>query len=251
VSASAPDGWSVTAPRQLVVESDRLPAQRTVEVVVTVPAGAPIGRHPVRVTVSGPNTVVREAVVEVRRAATCAVAGEQCAVDLSGELDHDGTATVGASAEGDFDGQGWSYDAALLPAAGPVVLGGVTYQAPDPTGTAANFVEARGQALLLPAGEHGALRLVAASHNGPVSAAVTVRYADGSTAEVPVVVGDWAGAGGTVALEMPHRIKRGQGVDGPPVRLFALTLPLDPARTVHSVTLPDDPRVEVYAITLT
>ena len=83
-----------------------------------------------------------------------------------------------------------------------------------------------------------------------MTAAVTVRYADGSTAEVPMTVGDWAGSGGTVVLEMPHRIKAGQGVDGPPVRLFGLSLPLDPAKAVHSVTLPNDPRVEVYAITL-
>jgi hypothetical protein len=126
----------------------------------------------------------------------------------------------------------------------------VTYQAPDASGTAANFVEARGQAMLLPGGRHSALRLVAASHNGPVTTAVTVRYADGSTAEAAMTVGDWAGSGSTVVLEMPHRIKAGQGVDGPPVRLFGLSLPLDPAKAVHSVTLPDDPRVEVYAITL-
>ncbi|WP_433271544.1 GH92 family glycosyl hydrolase [Actinosynnema sp. CS-041913] len=250
VSASGPAGWSVRTPRLLVVESGKLPTQRSAQVVVTVPAGTPIGRYPVRVTVDGPNTVAREAVVEVRQAATCAVVDGQCAVDLTRELNHDGTATVGASGQGDFDGQGWSYDAALLPAAGPVSWGGVTYQAPDATGTSANFVEARGQAMLLPAGQYRALRLVAASHNGPVTAGVTVRYADGSTAEAPMTVGDWAGSGGAVVLDMPHRIKAGQGVDGPPVRLFGPSLPLDPAKVVHSVTLPDDPRVEVYAITL-
>ncbi|WP_447006735.1 GH92 family glycosyl hydrolase [Saccharothrix isguenensis] len=250
VTTEVPAGWSAPATPPMVIKSHRLPTQRSVEVVVTVPAGTPIGSYPVRVTVHGPNTVVREAVLEVRQAATCAVSGEQCAVDLSRELNHDGTATVAASGQGNFDGQGWSYDAALLPAAGPVSWGGVTYQAPDATGTAANFVEARGQAMLLPAGEHGALRLVAAAHNGPVSTSVTVRYADGSTAEVPMTVGDWAGSGGAVVLDMPHRIRAGQGVDGPPVRLFGLSLPLDPAKAVHSVTLPDDRRVEVYAITL-
>jgi hypothetical protein len=139
--------------------------------------------------------------------------------------------------------------AALLPT-GPVTWAGVTYLAPDPTGTAPNFVEARGQALLLPTGQYTALNLVAASHNGPVTTAVAVRYTDGTTAELPVTVGDWAGSGGTVVLDMPHRIKAGKGVDGPPVRLFGLVSALDPAKTVRSLTLPADPRVEVYALTL-
>jgi hypothetical protein len=174
-------------------------------------------------------------------------------VDLAREANHDGTATVAASGEGDFDGGGWSYDAALLPKTGPVTWGGVTYQAPDASGTAANFTEARGQSLLLPGGKHGSLRLVAAAHNGTVSTTLTVRYTDGTSAELPVTVGDWAGsapAGSTVALNMDHRIRRGQGVDGPSVRLFATAAALDADRTVRSLGLPDDRRIEVYALTL-
>ena len=174
-------------------------------------------------------------------------------MDLARDLNHDGTATVAAPTRATSTARGWSYDGALLPAAGPVTWDGVTYHAPDPSGTAPNFVEARGQALLLPAGQHVALRLVGAAHNGPVTTTLTVRYTDGSSAEVPVTCGDWAGSapdGSTVVLEMPHRIKAGQGVDGPPVRLFGGTVALDGAKTVRSVTLPDDPRVEIYAITL-
>ena len=129
----------------------------------------------------------------------------------------------------------------------------MTYDAPDPSGTAPNFVEARGQAMLLPAGSYSALRLVAVAHHGPVTTMLTVRYTDGTTAEVPVPVGDWAGAapqGSSVTLEMPHRIKRGQGVDGPPVRLFGASADLDASKTVRSVGLQNDPRVQVYAITL-
>lgn len=174
-------------------------------------------------------------------------------MDLNRDMAHDGTASVDKPGQGDFDGSGWSYDAGLLPAAGPVTWDGVRYEAPDPTGTAANFVEARGQTLLVPARSHGTLRLVAASHNGPVTTGLTVRYADGSSSELPLKVGDWAGSapdGSTVVLDMPHRIKAGQGVDGPPVRLFGSSIELDDAKVIRSLTLPDDPRVEVYAITL-
>ncbi|MGW4081402.1 GH92 family glycosyl hydrolase [Streptomyces sp. NPDC004822] len=259
VDAKAPKGWTARTSPSLSLASHRLPVQRTATVDVGVPAGTAPGTYAVRITAAakgaqGVKAVERTATVEVRAAAHCARgAGDVCAVDLAKEANHDGTATVAAPDEGDFDGGGWSYDAGLLPKAGPVVWDGVAYDAPDPSGTALNFVETRGQAMLLPAGSYGTLRLVAASHHGPVSTALTVRYTDGSTAEVPVTVGDWAGStpqGSTVVLEMPHRIKHGQGVDGPPVRLFGTSAKLDGSRTVRSVGLPNDPRVQIYALTL-
>ncbi|MGX1507162.1 UNVERIFIED_CONTAM: putative alpha-1,2-mannosidase [Streptomyces graminofaciens] len=256
VRARTPEGWGVRMPSSFTLDSRRLPVQRTVEAEVSVPAGTKAGSYPVRIEVagSGVESLVREATVEVREPNRCATPADgQCAVDLAREANHDGTATVAASGEGDFDGGGWSYDAALLPKTGPVTWGGVTYQAPDASGTAANFTEARGQSMLLPAGRHSTLRLVAAAHNGTVSTTLTVRYTDGTSAELPVTVGDWAGSapgGSTVALDMDHRIRRGQGVDGPSVRLFATSAPLDAAKTVRSLSLPDDPRVEVYALTL-
>ena len=181
---------------------------------------------------------------------TCAVtSGSQCAVDLATERTTDGTATTAAPAEGNFDGGGWSYDAALLPAAGPVTWGGVTYSAPAPGGTTKNFVPARGQTLFLPTGKRSALRLVAAAHHGPVTGPVTVRYADGSAAATSLTVPDWCATGPAV-LTMPHRIKAGLGVDGPGVNLFGFSVPLDPAKDIRSVTLPDDARLQLYAVTL-
>ncbi|MDN3267258.1 GH92 family glycosyl hydrolase [Streptomyces sp. MA15] len=256
VGVEAPRGWTAKTSGPFTLASHRLPVQRTATVDVRVPAGTAPGTYTLRITAGagGVREVERVATVEVREAARCAgAAGEQCAVDLGRELNHDGTATVAAPDEGDFDGAGWSYDGDLLPGAGPVAWDGVTYDAPDPSGAAANFVEARGQALLLPAGSYGTLRLVGASHHGPVTTGLTVRYTDGTTAELPVTVGDWAGsapAGGSVALEMPHRIKRGQGVDGPPVRLFAASVALDASKTVRSLGLRNDPRVQIYALTL-
>jgi len=174
-------------------------------------------------------------------------------VDLGPERNLDGTATVASPAEGNFDGGGWSYDADLLPAAGPVTWGGVAYQAPDATGTANNFVQARGQAVLLPQGEHAAIKLVATAYNGPVTAAVTIGYADGTAGTATITVADWCGspaAGSTTLLAMPHRIKAGQGVDGPPVSLFGLSLPLASGKQIRSITLPNDPRLNLYAVTL-
>jgi predicted alpha-1,2-mannosidase len=256
VTSSGPLPVAVS-PSHLVAHSNGLPAQQSVAVTVTVPAGTAPGRYTLTLTATGvdANTATRTATVEVRAAARCAPDPTgACPVDLTADRNHDGTATVAAPGQGDFDGLGWSYDADLLPPAGSVTWQNVPYTAPDPTGTAVNFVQARGQSVLLPTGGYGTLHLVAASHNGPVSTTLTVQYTDGTTAALPVVVGDWAGGtppGSAVALDMPHRIKAGVGVDGPPVRLFATPLTLDHTKQVRALSLPNDPRVELYALTLT
>ncbi|HEV7965831.1 MAG TPA: GH92 family glycosyl hydrolase [Actinoplanes sp.] len=257
VTATAPAGWKVSvSPRLIPLVSHRLPVAATATVTVQAPAGVAVGAYPIEVTVSAPgaNTVQRTASIAVASPLTCASsAGASCLVDLGAERNVDGTATVAAPAEGNFDGGGWSYDADLLPAAGPVTWGGVTYQAPDPTGTARNFVQARGQSLLLPAGDHAAVKLVATAYNGPATAGLTIGYADGTASDATITVADWCGtaaAGSTNVLAMPHRIKAGQGVDGPPVSLFALSLPIAAGKQIRSITLPDDPRLNLYAVTL-
>jgi hypothetical protein len=155
VTASTPAGWTarVGDGPLVVLRSDGLPVQRSTTVTLSVPRHTAIGSYPVRITVTalGANTVSRDVRVEVRTPATCAVVTNgQCAVDLARDRNKDGIATVEQPAQGNFDDGGWSYDAALLPTAGPVTWDGVIYAAPDPTGTAANFVQARGQSLLLP-----------------------------------------------------------------------------------------------------
>jgi hypothetical protein len=258
LKAKAPKGWRVSVapgkPRLLV--SRGLPVATSATVTVTMPAGTPVGSYPVSLKVSGrgADTVTRNATVDVRVPPACvAGAADQCAVDLAAERNADGTAAVDESGDASFDGVGWSFDAALFPPAGPVTFAGVTYLAPDPAGTAANLVQANGQALLLPAGRRSALKVVATAHNGPVSTQLTVSYADGTTAQLPITVADWcatAADGSSTVLAMPHRVKVGTGEDGPAVSLFGFDLPLDPTKEIRSVGLPDDPRVHLYAITL-
>ena len=257
VTASAPAGWKVTvsprAPKLLVTR--HLPIGTTATVTVEAPAGIAAGAYPIEVQVGAPgaNTVKRTAMVTATQPTTCVAGGDACRVDLTAERNHDGTATFASTTEGNFDGGGRSYDADLLPKAGPVPWDGATYEAPAPTGTAKNFVEAEGQSLLLPAGDHAAVKLVATTHNGPVTAALTIGYTDGTSAPATVTIADWCGSaapGTTQVLAMPHRIKAGQGVDGPPVSLFAASLPIAAGKQIRSITLPDDARFHVYAVTL-
>ncbi|MBM2621951.1 GH92 family glycosyl hydrolase [Actinoplanes sp. LDG1-06] len=250
VTVTAPTGWKATVRQPGPIVSRHLPTSATATVTVTAPAAASVGSYPLQVDVSGVKKTASLVVTNPSACASSSAAG-QCAVTLTPT--RDGTATVEASSQGDFDGGGWSYDASLMPAAGPVTWDGLTYDAPDPTGTAPNFTAATGQTLLLPAGSHTSANLVLTSHNGPVGGSVTIGYTDGTYASAPVTIADWCGsaaAGTTAVLAMPHRIKAGQGVDGPPVSLFGARFPLTAGKQIRSITLPDDPRVYVYAVTL-
>ena len=255
-SVQAPDGWTANTPPSKVVHSNGLPTGVDVPLKLSIPEGTAEGTYPVAVTVraDGAGVITRQFTVTVRSARCGATASGQCGVDLSKDVNHDGTATVDASTQGNFDGGGWSYDAALLPPAGSGVLNGVTYDMPDTSGTAANFVEAHGQQVLLPSSQYSTLRLLGATHNGDVQTTATVTYTDGSTADVPLALTDWAAGSGhngnSVEIAMAHRIKAGQGVDGPPVQIFGTSLALDPGKSVLSVTLPNDPHLEIYAATL-
>jgi hypothetical protein len=256
ITATAPAGWKVSVkPPVTPLLSRHLPVSATATVSVQAPAGVAIGSYPITVTVTAPgaDTVTKTASIAVAAPLSCASSGSSCPIDLGSSLNVDGTATVTAPAEGNFDGGGWSYDGDLLPAAGPVTWAGVTYQAPDPSGTANNFVQARGQSLLLPAGAHGAVDLVATAYNGPATAGLTIGYTDGTSADATITVADWCGspaAGNTTVLSMPHRIKAGQGVDGPSTSLWGLSLAIPAGKEIRSITLPNDPRLHVYAVTL-
>ncbi|GGK80238.1 GH92 family glycosyl hydrolase [Mangrovihabitans endophyticus] len=246
-TASVPSGWRASASLPKSVVSQHLPVSAATRVTVTAPSGVAAGTYPVRIAVGG---VTRTVTVVVRAPLSCI---GDCAVDLAPERDVDGTATVAAPDSGDFDGGGWSYDADLMPPVGPVTWDGVTYDAPDPEGSAVNFVRAAGQSLLLPPGDHASAALVVTTHNGPVSGVVSLGYTDGTSARVPLTVADWCGSpapGTSTVLAMPHRIKAGKGVDGPPVSLFGVRVPLAAGKQLRSLTLPDDARLHLYALTL-
>ncbi|KRF41241.1 GH92 family glycosyl hydrolase [Terrabacter sp. Soil810] len=260
VSVTTPSGWSAVVGSgddgAVVLHSNGVPASTTVPVTLRLPAGLGVGDHEVVVTATAPGLepVTRTVPVQVREALDCVGDAPGCALDLGPARNHDGTATVAASSEGNFDGSGWSYDAALLPVPGPWVHDGITYAAPVTSGTTPNFVEGRGQTLLVQSGSRTAIHLVGSTHNGDVTTAVRLTYTDGSVQSVPVALTDWAAGSGhngnTVAIAMDHRIKGGSGVDGPPVQIFGTTVAVDPARQLQAVTLPADDRFEVYALTL-
>jgi hypothetical protein len=254
--ASAAGGIAIApATARTTIASRGLPAAGSVDFTVTVPAGTPEGAYPVTVTarMPGADPITRTATIVVRTGHCAGASAQFCPVDLGRDLDHDGAATLASPGEGNFDGSGWSYAADLLPAPGPVTLGGVPYQAPSTAGSDPNFVEGHGQGIVLPEGRYAAAHVLGAAHHGNADDTATVTYADGSTQTVPLRLTDWAGQaafGNTTEIPMAYRVKAGQGKDGPAVAIFGTVVPLDASRTVRSITLPDDSHVEIYAVTL-
>lgn len=262
VTLQAPDGWTVEP--QTPAVSDRVGQTASLATTWTVepPAGTAPGRYTLDATTqydvpgrTGRQSVTGSTRVIVANTATRCVstADGYCPLDLTGDYDHDGVASLADPAAGNFDGLGWSYAADLLPAPGPVTLGGVPYQAPSTAGTDPNFVEASGQPLVVPAGSYAVAHVLGSAHNGSVDTTATVVYADGSTASVALRLSDWAGGaafGNAKAIAMPYRIKAGKGQDGPAVSIFSTTVALDPSKQAKWIVLPTDPRVEVYALTL-
>ena len=55
--------------------------------------------------------------MSIRSAASCCQPLQESAVPRGARITRDGTATAASPGEGNFDGGGWSYDAALLPGA--------------------------------------------------------------------------------------------------------------------------------------
>ncbi|MDQ0791370.1 SGNH/GDSL hydrolase family protein [Streptomyces sp. B3I8] len=236
------------------VRSDGRFAQVDVALDVPVPAALAAGEHHVRFTVRTRDGRSRTAtaVLDVRGLG-CAQSDDSCPVDLTGAYDRDSIASADHPDDGDFDGLGWSYAAETLPANGPSVLAGAPFAFPSSADGTKNTVTAQGQTLELPGLRARQLRVLGAASGGAAEGTATLTYADGSTAAVSLGFSDWAGQpqpGETVAVAAPYRYRAGTGRDGPAVRIFARTLPLDPDRVLRSVRLPDDTRLKLFAATV-
>ncbi len=142
----------------------------------------------------------------------------------------------------DFDAAGRSLSATDLDKAGwrrgtRVTVGATTYTRADVAPGQPDNVLATGQTLAIQ-GAGNALGFLASATSGPVAAPVTVTYTDGTSAQQTLEVPDWsAGTTTTAALSLAHH-NTPSGQQTSPARLHAVTVPLDPRKTVTSVTLP-------------
>ncbi|MFF0725929.1 glycoside hydrolase family 95-like protein [Streptomyces sp. NPDC004134] len=180
--------------------------------------------------------------------------GEVVPVDLAAAYDNDGIATAAAPADGNFDGSGYTYPAAELPAAGPFRHGGVTFAFPGSGDGEKNNVAAGGTRIDVPRGAYRRLRVLGACSGGDLTSALVATYADGTTGTVRLPLTDWGrqpAYGEAVAVQTTHRL----GAAGPhtlQVRIFHQLADVDPARELVSLTLPAQsrPALHLFALSL-
>jgi alpha-L-fucosidase len=172
-------------------------------------------------------------------------------VPLTQFLENNGITGTGNRRIG-FDGSGHTYPESEFPS-GRITLRGVPY---DLVVDGDDNFAARGQAIDLPDGRFGALSLLAASSYGPAGGTATFQYTDGSTTVARIEAPDWI-EGDTGVLHADFFNTKDRDTVDQSVNIYALTILLDPAKTVTSVRLPatekpgtDAASMHVFAMTL-
>lgn len=253
VELTSDDAVAVTPEHsELHVQGDGAPQAAELPVTLTVPADAPAGEHVVTATVTSRVGTVESELVVLVLDAGCESAGSQCIVPLDSALTLDGVATLDDTTAGDFDEKGWAFAGDELPAPGDAPVDDVVMRIPPTAGMDPNFaVGPFSVEVGLPVEQ---LTFLATARNGDANdVSLTLAYADGSTEETTVSVGDWAGGSpqfdNRPGLHQGYRIENGVGRVGPETDLWLLDVPTDPARELTSITVGDDSDLAVMAVT--
>jgi beta-glucosidase len=173
---------------------------------------------------------------------------------LAGAYDNVGITDDSDHAPGDFDGDGNSYSAQALAAAGitpgaPVTAGGVTFTWPGVApGTPDNVVTA-GQAIEL-TGTADTLGFLGDAANGTQSGSGTIYYTDGTTQPFTLEFPDWITAtpvNGDVLVATTAYFNRTTAGKARTPSLFAATVALQAGKTVQAITLPSNGNLHVFA----
>ena len=229
---------------------------------VTVTAPAADGRYPLTFSMVGSGgTSLPKVVVEVD-------------VAKPGELwpyySNAGISSDGASNQGNYDGDGWSYSAQALAASGikpgaTVTIGGIAYTLADTQPGENDNIEAAGQTIPLAAPVAGTRLgiLGSATNASPGSEGdFVVTFTDGTTQTVHLGLSDWTLGGGaasgpsygnTIAATTPYRDTTdgdGQTIN---TYLFGASGTITGGKTVQSVTMPatvSSGELHVFAFTV-
>jgi ABC-type phosphate/phosphonate transport system substrate-binding protein len=230
-TVTVPSSGSVTADVTVTAAKDAEPGVYTLPVTATAKDGTRITAAPITVTVGTKGT-------------------------LSWYVNNRGISASDDDPKANFDGEGWSYSAAALAAAGAtpgatVSANGFDFVWPDVApGSPDNVVAGGGdQVLDLSATSQGATKLsfLGSASEGQASGTVTLTYTDGTKQQATLGFSDWTlgGGGGTpqfgnvIALKTAYRDQAGQGKDPVVTDIFASApIALQAGKQLQSVTLP-------------
>jgi hypothetical protein len=147
-----------------------------------------------------------------------------------------------------FDGDGYSYSANALAAAGikpgsTVTSNGVTYTWPNVQPCGQDNILPAGQTMLVN-GKAGAtkLGLLGSSTNGGSSGPITLTYTDGTSTTQTLTFNDWASgadSNNAAVATMPYRNSDSGSSQSITMYVFSTTVALDSTKTLASVTFPN------------
>ncbi|MDH6228843.1 NEW3 domain-containing protein [Streptomyces sp. MJP52] len=176
--------------------------------------------------------------------------------DLAAAYDNVGITDEGNTGPGDYDGEGNSFSAQKLAAAGLEPGGrvealGAELTWPDVAPGTKDNVTGAGQAITLN-GKGSKLVLLGSGVTGGATGTATVYYADGTSTRGPFGFPNWSfdpadAHGATLVASTDGRNRPdGYGNAGIAYRVFAHSVPLDPAKQVEFVVLPSNRNVHVF-----
>lgn len=243
--ATAPDGLTVTPASGRIA----VPGAGSASATFSVAAGA--GTKPGFYSV--PVTLKSASGAELPKTSLSVTVAPKDS--LLWNLNNHGVSTEDSGADGNFDGEGFSYSAKALAAGGAkpgstVSSGGFDFTWPDTgPGDPDNIeVTGGGQVLAVPAAPGATkLSLLGSAAEGTASGTATLTYTDGTTQQADIGFSDWtlaAGAdepsfGNTIAVHTDYRLATGGEKDPVGAEIFATApVPLQAGKQLASVTLP-------------
>ncbi|WP_326695023.1 GH92 family glycosyl hydrolase [Streptomyces sp. NBC_01267] len=171
--------------------------------------------------------------------------------------------------QANFDGEGWSYSAKALAAAGAtpgstVSANGFDFSWPKVTAGDPDNIEVAGstpQVLTVPPAPGATeLSLLGSAAEGSASGTLTLTYADGTTQQADIGFSDWTLGGGsdkpsfgnTIAVHTDYRDVQGGGQDPIGTEVFATApIALQAGKQLASVTMPSSTKggvIHVFAV---
>jgi beta-glucosidase len=165
-----------------------------------------------------------------------------------------GTSDNSNSSAGNFDGNGDSYSAQALAAAGlkpgsVVTHNGVSFTWPAASSGTANNIAANSQTIMV-SGAGDMLGFLGAATSGTQSGTATVTYTDGSTQSFNLTFADWSAntpASGDELFATTTDWNHPAGGSDHPVSVYYTSVALNPAKALQSITLPVNSNLHLFA----
>ena len=239
MTLDVPSGWTATAtsPATFATVAPGQTAQTTWKVAIPADAQPGSGQLTANASYTDANG---------RGSSTATGTMSVPYASLSGAFDNPAISADSNPTAGNLDGDGRSYSAEALAAAGLTAGGtvshdGVTFTWPDAQPASPDNVVADGQTIAL-SGSGSTLGFLGTANNGTVTGTGTITYTDGSTQSFSLSLADWwanaAAGGGDIVASTPYLNSQDGTNISQKVSVYYASVPLQAGKQAAYVTLP-------------